>query len=648
MANYRKSFNFRNGVQVDNDNLVVNSVGNVGIGTTVPTELLDVRGTAKVVGLVTASNIFVTGVSTFSSDVRIGTGITIDASSGIITATQFFGDGATLSNLPTSQWIDIDVGLGFTSIYAAGNVGVGTTDPRNSFQIGGDPYNSGNGVGFSSVTGNIKTSGIVSATSFSGAGAGLTSLNASNISSGTIAAARVPQLNNSSMPDNISVSGIVTATGGFVGAVTGNVTGNVTGDVTGDLTGDVTGNVTGNVVGIASTARSLTGTPNITVGVVTATKLIANVIEVPSTGITTISQLLHVGTGGTALSASSAGRTGIGTANPTSEFQIRKTANVLAEVISDSGQAQVSIGQSVGVGNSTGILRFGSTASTFDVINRDTGNINMILHGGGSGIDTGRFDWIYGQTNAELMSLTYGGRLGIGRTNPDTNLHVVGTSTVTGNSWFGGNVTITGTLSAGTISLPDLISANISNTSGISTFFDANVINDLTVDADIGIGTDNPVVNLDARGRTAIIGSLGINTTTQATASLEVIGQALFDSVGIGTTTTDGEGFYVNGSSIVQHDATTTLYDSVLYIRDNGAIGVGTTAVRCQVDFGDAGKTAAEINPGEGTGSRAFMLPPRLTNTQRAGLTTETGAMIYNTDTNKFQGFDGTAWRDFH
>jgi len=643
MANYRKSFNFRNGVQVDDDNLVVNSVGNVGIGTTIPTELLDVRGTAKVVGLVTANNIFVTGISTFS-DVRIGTGITIDASSGIITATQFFGDGATLSNLPTSQWIDVDVGLGFTSIYAAGNVGVGTTDPRNNFQVGGNPFNSQNGVGINSVTGNIKTSGIVSATSFIGSGAGVTSINASNISSGSIAAARVPQLNNSSMPDNISVSGIVTATGGFVGAVTGNVTGNVTGD----LTGDVTGDVTGNVVGIASTARSLTGTPDITVGTVTATKLIANVVEVPSTGITTVSQLLHVGTGGTAFSASSAGRIGIGTATTTSELQIRKTADVLAEVISDNGEARVSIGQSVGVGNSTAVLRFGNSANTFDVVNRDTGNINMILHGGGSGIDTGRFDWIYGQTNAELMSLTYDGKLGLGITNPTTDLHVVGTSTVTGNAWFGGNVTITGTLSAGTISLPDLISANVSSTTGISTFLNVNVTNDLTVDADIGIGTTNPTVNLDARGRTAIIGSLGINTTTQATASLEVIGQALFDSVGIGTTTTDGEGFYVNGSSIVQHDATTTLYDSVLYIRDNGAIGVGTTAVRCQVDFGDAGKTAAEINPGEGTGSRAFMLPPRLTNTQRAGLTTETGAMIYNTDTNKFQGFDGTAWRDFH
>ena len=643
MANYRKSFNFRNGVQVDDDNLVVNSVGNVGIGTTIPTELLDVRGTAKVVGLVTANNIFVTGISTFS-DIRIGSGITITASSGIISATQFFGDGATLSNLPTSQWIDVDVGLGFTSIYAAGNVGVGTTDPRNNFQVGGNPFNSQNGVGINSVTGNIKTSGIVSATSFIGFGSGITLLNASNISSGTIAAARVPQLNNSSMPDNISVSGIVTATGGFVGAVTGNVTGNVTGD----LTGDVTGDVTGNVVGIASTARSLTGTPDITVGTVTATKLIANVVEVPSTGITTISQLLHVGTGGTALSASVNGRTGIGTANPTSEFQIRKTADVLAEVISDGGQSQVSIGQSVGVGNSTGVLRFGSTSSTFDVINRSTGNLNMILHGGGSGIDTGRFDWIYGQTNAELMSLTYGGRLGIGKTNPDTNLHVVGTSTVTGNAWFGSNVTITGTLSAGTITLPSLISANVSSTSGMSTFFNVNVVNDLLVDADIGIGTTNPTVNLDARGRTALIGNLGVNTTTQATAALEVTGQALIDSVGIGTTTTQGEGLYVNGASIVQHDATTTLYDSVLYIRDNGAIGVGTTAVRCQVDFGDAGKTAAEINPGEGTGSRAFLLPPRLTNTQRAGLTTEAGAVIYNTDTNKHQGWNGSSWNDFY
>ena len=643
MANYRKSFNFRNGVQVDDDNLVVNSVGNVGIGTTIPTELLDVRGTTRVVGLITANNAYVSGVSTFAN-VAIGTAITIDSSSGIITATQFFGDGATLSNLPTSQWIDVDVGLGFTSIYSAGNVGVGTTDPRNSFQIGGDPYNSGKGVGISSATGNIKTSGIVSATSFIGFGSGLTLLNASNISSGTIAAARVPQLNNSSMPDNISVSGIVTATGGFVGAVTGNVTGDVTGNVTGNLTGNVVGVVTGNVTGTATTATSLSGTPDITVGTVTAAKLIANVVEVPSTGITTISQLLHVGTGGTAFSATSSGKVGIGTASTTSELQIRKTGDVLAEIISDTGQSQVSIGQSVGVGNSTAVLRFGNSANTFDVINRDTGNLNMILHGGGSGIGTGRFDWIYGQTNAELMSLTYDGNLGIGITNPDTNLHVVGTSTVTGNAWFGSNVTITGTLTAGTLTLPNVIeSTNINTTSGVSTFFTLNVINDLLVNSQIGIGTtnNNPTVDLDAQGQDALFGTVGINTTT-ARCALDVSGTLLVDAIGIGSTSATGlgyQGISIYDKTVGIEDTAITILNTSLVLDNEVLIGIGTTVARSALDFADAGK---------GYSTQSFLIPPRLTNSQRAGLSTVAGAFIFNTDTNTFQGFTGIAWTDFH
>ena len=59
MANYNKQFNFRNGVQVDNDNLVVSPTGLVGIGTTIPTEILDVRdGNAKVSGFVTAASLY--------------------------------------------------------------------------------------------------------------------------------------------------------------------------------------------------------------------------------------------------------------------------------------------------------------------------------------------------------------------------------------------------------------------------------------------------------------------------------------------------------------------------------------------------------------------------------------------------------------
>ena len=59
MPNYKKSFNFRNGVQVDDDNFIVNPNGLVGIGTSVPTEFLDVRGTAKVVGVATIKNTFI-------------------------------------------------------------------------------------------------------------------------------------------------------------------------------------------------------------------------------------------------------------------------------------------------------------------------------------------------------------------------------------------------------------------------------------------------------------------------------------------------------------------------------------------------------------------------------------------------------------
>ena len=170
MANIRKTFNFRNGVQVDDDDLIVRGEL-VGIGTTIPTERLDVRGNTNVVGFVTSNELYVSGVSTFfnaidvqSGNVKVGSGVTIYSSSGIISATRLYGDGATLSNLPTSQWVDIDVGLGFTSIYAAGNVGVGTTDPRFTLQIGGEGVgaNFGDGVGIDS-TGNIHATGIVTA-----------------------------------------------------------------------------------------------------------------------------------------------------------------------------------------------------------------------------------------------------------------------------------------------------------------------------------------------------------------------------------------------------------------------------------------------------------------------------------------------------
>ena len=39
-----------------------------------------------------------------------------------------------------------------------------------------------------------------------------------------------------------------------------------------------------------------------------------------------------------------------------------------------------------------------------------------------------------------------------------------------------------------------------------------------------------------------------------------------------------------------------------------------------------------------------FMLPPKITTTQRVGLATETGAFIYNTDGNQLQVYISGGW----
>ena len=208
MADIRKTFNFRDGVQVDDEVLVVRG-NRVGLGTTSPDQLLDVRGNANITGVTSTVNFNVTGVGTFNQ-VKVGNNIILDATSGVMTATTFKGDGSTLSNIPTSQWVDVNLGAGVTSIYNDGSVGVGTTNPANPFQVGGDP-NNGIGVGFS-TSGNIRASGIITATTFSGA-----------------------------------------------------FSGNLTGNVVGDVTGTASTATLANTATLAVNAQGLTGNPSISV-----------------------------------------------------------------------------------------------------------------------------------------------------------------------------------------------------------------------------------------------------------------------------------------------------------------------------------------------------------------------------------------------
>ena len=225
MADIRKTFNFRDGVQVDDEVLVVRG-NRVGLGTTSPDQLLDVRGNANITGVTSTVNFNATGVGTFGG-VSLGSTINLDSTSGVVTAVAFKGDGSTLSNLPTSQWTDVNVGAGVSPIYVEGNVGIGTTDPANPLQIGGNP-NNGIGVGFS-TSGNIKASGIITATTFSGS---------------------------------------------------------LVGNVTGDLTGTASTATLANTATVAVNAQGLTGSPSVTVSNINVTG-VGTVASLEATSLST-------------------------------------------------------------------------------------------------------------------------------------------------------------------------------------------------------------------------------------------------------------------------------------------------------------------------------------------------------------------------
>ena len=127
--------------------------------------------------------------------------LTFDTGTGTLSSTSFSGSGASLTNLNASNLASGTVG--------AARLGSGTADSTTYLRGdgtwatvaggGGTPggattqvqYNdSGSFAGSASFTFNSGT-GIVSATGFSGNGSALTALNGSNISTGTVAPARL-------------------------------------------------------------------------------------------------------------------------------------------------------------------------------------------------------------------------------------------------------------------------------------------------------------------------------------------------------------------------------------------------------------------------------------------------------------------------
>jgi len=424
MANRRKAFNFRSGLQVDNDNFVINENGLVGIGTSAPSLYkLNVYGDTRTTGLTTTRDLHVTQNAEISGITTVGFITATTSYIGILTVSQLkIGNSDVVNNLigyARTTFITDNAGVGF---HTTSKLGINTTTSPGA----SDPE--------FSVFGNVDVTGIVTATTFSGNVTG-------NVNSGI------------STFTELKVGTAITMSTDIVTATT--------------FDGDLIGNVTGNV--------------NASSGISTFTELKVGVASITNADV------------------------GIGTFN---DLRINKSAGA-SLVITSTTNSSVSIGESVGAGNSSAQLLYSPLTGRLDINNYDVGGVSINLHEGTGAGTTESFSVNY--NNTKQFEVTYDGKVGINKGNDtlEKALEVEGDMSVSNNAVITGVLTVTGT-AGNTVTLGDgsplpfPSNQNFNIISGISTFTNFNVSNELTVGQDalfnsnayifgpkVGIGTTN-------------------------------------------------------------------------------------------------------------------------------------------------------------
>ena len=381
MANIRKSFNFRNGVQIDNNKFVVNTNGLVGIGTSSPLapNKLDVHGDARITGLATVNNVSVSEGLEVSGITTVGF-ITASSGrvSGVLTVAQLSVGNNTVNNL---------IGYGFTT-FITDNAGVGlhttskigintSTSPGASdseLTVTGDVEITG-----ITTTGSLTVNAVATASTFSGSGALLTN---------------IP--NSATTADSQNGTSIIVSRDAYGGFSAGIITATL-------------------FSGISTLSQGLTGNPAIAVTSVNSTGIITSDTRVITPSI------------------------GVGTESPSAAIHVRKSGIASIQLTSDSEYSVITFGENISASSDNGQIRYGygnalgdaqfSTEQSLDIINRGTDNLNFYLNPSGLGT---AFNWL---TNASTraMVLTRSGNLGINDTSPSDRLSVGGDASITGD-----------------------------------------------------------------------------------------------------------------------------------------------------------------------------------------------------------------------
>ena len=584
MADFNKSFNFRGGFQVDEDVFIVRGQ-QVGIGTTLPSARLDVDGTIRAksldirdgngatldtldVGIITAG-VFNSGIVSISNGIITST----DSNAGLVT---YYGDGRFLEGLPTSQWIDIDVGLGFTSIYSAGFVGVNTNDPRYVFQVGGAPFGSVIGIGTSFgqqtgvaiYNGRVEASGLITTRGsiqaggeFIGVGSNITILNADNIGVGSIGSMRYGDLIVTKEVIADRFIGTATSADSLepgvkieIEQITVSGLATVNGDL--QVNGEIYAGAGVSVSDSLKVGNDLDVIDDVTVG--------GGVIS--TDGYKTVGGIIQVGTD--TINADS------------SDIEIVKSGDASVIAISTQGLSQVLVGdERYGVARRGygGIRRGGSVldplslSDDLDVVNYDIGNLNFYLHAGVGGITEGDFRWINGQTDQVLASLSNTGTFTVPSNGVDDIQVVVGSGltadsiitkdlTVSANATFSGNTVLDGDVSfTGDVSIDDIdiesltvesivastVTTRTTTITGESIIINNANDNNTTVITDDNLNTESvSAVNGQFTTLTATNTNSINYTNPNSSFIVDVDGKLTASHVSVGSSVTANSGYY--------------------------------------------------------------------------------------------------------
>ena len=640
-SNYKTVINFRDGIQVDTDDLISNN-GLVGIGSTIPRQQLDVRGNVIVSENSEFNNVKVTGITSFQNDVAVSsgssvgigtsvpeaafqvgigtTGFTVDEQ-GNVTAVEYFGSGANLTNIPASVWTNPGAG---NTIFTLKDVGIGTEQPRN-----GADFGVGYEILMDAESGIGTFEGIVTKN--------ITVLNQTGAGQGNVEA-------------EVGTFSTITATSNITGSLIGNA----------------------DTATLATNSQGLTGTPDITVNsIVSGGGTFSNLTEFDaiqvSGGITASNGIITAttfsGTATTSLNASIAYGIGGDPDIQVDSVDINGTAPTFLRGagVSTVGE-DLRVGNFLGVGNTVSAVGdAGGFIGTVRVHNGDlilggsisiggslvgtvelgsTQNINVLNVGAGlsvagistfQGTVTGGADFnVTGTVTAGELDATDSSNIGGGQT--------IGSGLVVGNTVAGSDIrvlngggliigsgitmngditgadaiTATGAISGGNISGASIVGTNL-NIAGISTLGSANCSN-LSIAGGLnvtGIGTiSTGQIKID--GLTGVVSAVGyrasgVSTFTDLLISggqntrmfsqyvgvntgvrkitdgveiyrtqSELFMDAYSQGIGIGTTSGDR---LMNSKLYVGYGRNgNALLDSVS-IFESGSIGIGTTAV---------------------------------------------------------------------